>query len=97
MHNMNADHEKIREVMIRFGEILDAQGYPKVLEDIEGQGAIGKAVANPRSLQSLKVIDKFLKDIGKELGKEAPSQERANGLSALKTTFKQVKGSITAV
>lgn len=94
MHAGIADHEKIREVMNRFGEIMEDQGYRKVLEDIEGDGQIGRAVKNPRSTQALRVIDLFLKDIAKELRKEPPSQERANALAATKAAFAEVKRNV---
>jgi len=94
MHDLTADHEKIREVMVRFGEILETQGYPKVLEDIEGHGTIGKAVREPRTIAALKIIDRFLKDIGIELQKEPPSQEKANAIAALKQAFQAIKNSI---
>lgn len=94
MHHLISDHELIREVMVRFGEIMDSQGYEKVLEDIEGHGAIGKAVRDPRSIRNLQVINSFLKDIGKELASEPPSQEKANAVAALQAVFGQVKDAV---
>lgn len=91
MHAYAADTEKIREVMHRYGDVMEQQGYRKILEDIEGQGAIGKAVASPRTERALKVIQLFLQSIAKELQKEPPSQEVANALAATAAAYKQVQ------
>ena len=91
MHNFCADHEKIREIMIRFGETMDIQGFHKVLEDIEGEGAIGRAVRDPREIKHLQTIDRFLKSIKKELEAEPDSQEKVNCLAAAKAAFQGIK------
>lgn len=94
MHVGDADHEQIREIMHRLGDIFDLLGYSKVLEDIEGSGAIGKAVQNPRTVPALKAIDEYLKGIGQELLAEPPSKRRANAIAALKGAFAGIQSCI---
>jgi hypothetical protein len=91
MHSGTADHEGIREVMQRYGDIMDRCGYSKVLEDIEGDGAIGRAVRRPDNVKALVAIERFLRDLANLLQAERPSQERANALAATAAAYHEVK------
>jgi hypothetical protein len=67
MFDLEVDYEAVRELLIEMAEDFDTLGYNKVLEDFEGSGRIGKAVANPRDSQAVQVITLYMKGIAKEL------------------------------
>lgn len=67
MFDLEVDYEGARELLIEMAEEFDNLGFTKVLEDFEGSGRIGKAVANPRDVQAVKVITMYMKGIAKEL------------------------------
>jgi len=64
------DYELIRETFITFGERMEALGFPKMLEDIEGSGKVGRCVRDPRDVVRIKVLVKYLKGLGQDLIKE---------------------------
>lgn len=70
MNDYEVDYELIRETFVRFGERMEALGFPKMLEDIEGSGRIGKCVRDPRDTQRIEVLIKYLKGLGQDLLKE---------------------------
>lgn len=70
MNDFEIDYELIRETFVRFGERMEALGFPKMLEDIEGSGKIGKCVRDPRDTARIEVLIKYLKGLGQELVKE---------------------------
>lgn len=67
MFDLEVDYEGARELLIEMAEEFDNLGFTKVLEDFEGSGRIGKAVANPRDAQAVKIITLYMKGIAKEL------------------------------
>ena len=73
MFELEVDYECVRELLIEMAEEFDACGYPKVLEDFEGTGRIGRAVQKPRDEDAIRVIHVYLKGIGKELLAEEAS------------------------
>lgn len=70
MIDYEVDYELIRETFVKFGERMEALGFPKMLEDIEGSGKIGKCVRDPRDASRIKVLVKYLKSLGKDLLEE---------------------------
>jgi hypothetical protein len=70
MNDYEVDYELIRETMVRFGERMETLGFPKVLEDVEGTGKIGKCVRDPRDTERVLFIVKYLKSIGQDLLEE---------------------------
>ena len=62
-----ADAELVKEIMVDLGESLAALGFNVPLEQIEGHGAIGRAVRNARTRDNLKLVALYLKDIAKTL------------------------------
>lgn len=70
MNDYEIDYELIRETMIHFGERMEALGFPKVLEDVEGAGKIGKCVRDPRDTERVMFVVKYLKGLGQDLIEE---------------------------
>lgn len=70
MIDYEVDYELIRETFVTFGERMEALGFPKMLEDIEGSGKVGKCVRDPRDAARIKVLVKYLKGLGQDLLKE---------------------------
>ena len=67
MFELSVDYESVRELLIDMAEEFEMLGYPKVLEDFEGSGRIGRAVAKPRTEDEIQVIHVYMKGLGKEL------------------------------
>lgn len=67
---VSVDYERIREIMTELGEDLDVLGMTAPLEEITGEGRLGRAVRNPRTKGDLLVIDAYIKELAKELLKE---------------------------
>lgn len=70
MNDYEVDYELIRETMVQFGERMEALGFPKILEDVEGTGKIGKCVRDPRDTDRVLFIVKYLKGVGQDLLEE---------------------------
>lgn len=70
MNDYEVDYELIRETMVKFGERMEALGFPKILDDVEGSGKIGKCVRDPRDTQRVLQIVKYLKSVAKDLIEE---------------------------
>jgi len=70
MNDYEVDYELIRETIVKFGERMEALGFPKILEDIEGSGKIGKCVRDPRDTQRVLQIVKYLKSVAQDLIEE---------------------------
>lgn len=70
MNDYEVDYELIRETMVQFGERMETLGFPKVLEDVEGAGKIGKCVRDPRDTERVMFVIKYLKDLGQDLLEE---------------------------
>ena len=70
MIDYEVDYELIRETFVTFGERMEALGFPKMLEEIEGAGKIGRCVRDPRDGARIKVLVKYLKGLGQDLVKE---------------------------
>lgn len=70
MNDYEIDYELIRETMVHFGERMEALGFPKVLEDVEGSGKIGKCVRDPRDTERVMFIVKYLKTLAQDLIEE---------------------------
>ena len=70
MNDYEVDYELIRETMIQLGERMETLGFPKVLEDVEGAGKIGKCVRDPRDTERVLFIVKYLKSLGQDLLEE---------------------------
>lgn len=81
MFELEVDYECVRELLIEMAEEFDLLGYPKVLEDFEGSGRIGRAVMQPRDESAVKVIHIYMKGLGKEL-----LAEEASLLQKIKTS-----------
>lgn len=67
MIELQVDYEAIRELLLEMGEEFEACGFSKVLEDFEGSGNIGKAVASPRDAKAIYIIHTYMKSIAKSL------------------------------
>ena len=67
MFDLEVDYECVKELLVEMAEEFDILGYPKVLEDFEGSGQIGKAVHSPRDERAIRVIHTYMKGIAKEL------------------------------
>lgn len=67
MFDLEVDYECVKELLIEMAEEFDVLGYSKMLEDFEGSGQIGKAVQNPRDMRALRIIQEYMKSIGKAL------------------------------
>jgi len=70
VNDYEVDYELIRETMVQLGERMETLGFPKVLEDVEGSGKIGKCVRDPRDTERVLFIVKYLKGLGKDLLQE---------------------------
>jgi hypothetical protein len=70
VNDYEVDYELIRETMVHFGERMETLGFPKVLEDVEGTGKIGKCVRDPRDTERVMLIVKYLKTLGQDLIEE---------------------------
>lgn len=70
MNDYEVDYELIRETMVQFGERMETLGFPKVLEDVEGAGKIGKCIRDPRDTERVVFIVKYLKSLGQDLLEE---------------------------
>lgn len=70
MNDYEVDYELIRETMVQFGERMEALGFSKILEDVEGAGKIGKCVRDPRDTERVMFIIKYLKTLGQDLIEE---------------------------
>lgn len=70
MNDYEVDYELIRETMVHFGERMESLGFPKVLEDVEGTGKVGKCVRDPRDTERVMFIVKYLKTLGQDLIEE---------------------------
>jgi hypothetical protein len=70
MNDYEVDYELIRETMVQFGERMESLGFPKILEDVEGAGKVGKCVRDPRDTERVLFIVKYLKGVGKDLLEE---------------------------
>lgn len=89
-----ADHELIRETMVSLGEGMEDCGYDAVLETIEGNGVVGRAVRNPREGDQLRIIILYLKDLAKTVKAEAPSQERAQAMQLLQEAWETLRAAV---
>jgi hypothetical protein len=70
MNDYEVDYELIRETMVQFGERMESLGFPKILEDVEGSGKIGKCVRDPRDTERVMLLVKYLKGLGQDLIEE---------------------------
>jgi len=70
VNDYEVDYELIRETMVQLGERMEALGFPKILEDVEGSGKIGKCVRDPRDTERVLFIVKYLKSVGRDLLEE---------------------------
>lgn len=89
-----ADHELIRETMVSLGEGMQDCGYDAVLETVEGNGLVGRAVRNPRDGDQLRVIILYLKDLAKTIKAESPSQERAQAMKLLEEAWELIRAAV---
>lgn len=89
-----ADHELIRETMVSLGEGMQDCGYDAVLETIEGNGIVGRAVRNPREGDQLRIIILYLKDLAKTVKAQAPSQEREQAMQMLQEAWETMRAAV---
>lgn len=89
-----ADHELIRETMVSLGEGMQDCGYDAVLETIEGNGIVGRAVRNPREGDQLRIIILYLKDLAKTVKAQAPSQERTQAMQMLQEAWETLRAAV---
>lgn len=89
-----ADHELIRETMVSLGEGMQDCGYDAVLETVEGNGLVGRAVSNPRHDDQLRIIVLYLKDLAKTIKAESPSPERTQAMRLLQEAWEAVRAAV---
>lgn len=89
-----ADHELIRETMVSLGEGMEDCGYDAVLETVEGNGVVGKAVRNPRESDQLRIIILYLKDLAKTIKAERPSAERTQAMQLLQEAWETIRAAV---
>lgn len=89
-----ADHELIRETMVSLGEGMQDCGFDAVLETIEGNGVVGRAVRNPREGDQLRIIVLYLKDLAKTVKAQPPSQERAQAMNMLQEAWESIRAAV---
>jgi hypothetical protein len=89
-----ADHELIRETMVSLGEGMQDCGYDAVLETVEGNGLVGRAVSNPRDSQQLRVIILYLKDLAQTVRAEAPNPGREVALQMLQEAWATIRAAV---
>jgi hypothetical protein len=70
VNDYEVDYELIRETLVQFGERMEALGFPKILEDIEGTGKVGKCARDPRDTERIATLIKYLKGLGADLVQE---------------------------
>lgn len=85
------DYEMIRETLVEMGEKFHKLGFPKVLSDIEGSGAIGEAVADSRDPKNRKLITVFMRDIARDLVREQQALKRHATVTEGRTMFPNPK------